>query len=210
MAQLQGGYERLELALCPHDDDVLVVGGILGKHAQVQAGAGTAGVFDDHRGTVQDVGCLAAVVFVQMVHPLAARRKHALCGLPEDEFHEVEVVAALFNQGAARVGVEAVPVTHLGVEGLAVFADGHLVQRADTALVRDADHFSHGRHVAVFLRDPDDGFAPLGFLHKVVAVGHCGAQRLFDQQVCVSRQCMTHDGSMGEVGGGNDHGVAKT
>ena len=213
MAQHQRGNQRFELAFITNDDDLLVVSGVFGEHAQVEHGARATRVFDNDVGAVENVGhglaVRAGVALIQMVHALVTRRKNTHGLFLQDKFHQVEIVAAFFHQGAAGVGREAVPVIHLGVEGLAVFADRHLVQCAHRPLVRETDHFGHRWHVAVFLGDPDDGFAGFGFLNQLGAIGHRGAKRFFDQQVRAGGQCMAHDLDVGEIGSGDDHRITQ-
>ena len=214
VAQRQAGQQAFQLAFVADDDDMFVVGAALGEHAQVQHGARAAGVLDDHVGAVQDVGRAravgAVVAFVQVVHTLAAAGEHPQRLFAQDEVHQVEVVAALLDQRAAGVGREAVPVVHLGVERFAVFADGHLVHAPDAAFMGDADHLGHRRHVAVFLRHPDDAAAAFGAAHQFHAVFDARDQRLFDQDVqAVQRQRVAQHLDMGEVGRGDHHRVAQ-
>jgi hypothetical protein len=97
---------------------LLLVLARLGEHAQVEQGPGAALVVHDHEGVVQDVGHLAVVGLVEVVHVLAARCQHphrpVVAG---DVVHEVEEVAALLHQRAAGVAVEPVPVAHLARNG---------------------------------------------------------------------------------------------
>ena len=162
---------------------MLVVDGVLGEQAQVEAGACPARVLDDDVGTVKDVGGPAVVSLVEVVDALPAGGEDARRLFVEDEIHQVEVMASLLDQGAARVGGEAVPVSHLGIEGFAVLANRHLVQMADAAFMRDADHLRHRRHVAVFLRHPDNARAAPGPGDQLDAVGDPGHQRLLAQDV---------------------------
>ena len=58
-------------------------------------------------------GVRAAVALVEMVDALRARGEYAHGLLAQEHVHQVEVVAALFDQRPAGVGVEAVPVADL-------------------------------------------------------------------------------------------------
>ena len=194
----------LQFALVADHRDVFVVHRVLGKHAQVQHGACPARILDDHVGAVQNVWRAAPVRLVQVVDPLTTGCKHRQRALLQRQIHQVEIVAALFDQRTAGVAVEAVPVVHLGVKRLPVFADRYLLHPAHCPRVGHAQHFGHRRHIAVFLRYPDDGRPAQSLLHQFKTVLHPGAQRFFDQDVRVGLERVAQYVDMGMVGG-SDH-----
>src|SRR6185312_8408497 len=123
VAQRQRRQQRLELARVADDRKLLAVDAALGEHAKVEHRADAARVLDDRERAVEDVGRAARVALVEGVDALAARRVHRERALAGNEVHQVEIVAALLDQRAAGVGVEAVPVADLRIERLAVLAD---------------------------------------------------------------------------------------
>ena len=122
---------------------MLVVQRVFGKHAQIQHRARTAGVFDNDKSAVQNVrhglAVWAFVAFVEMVDALGTRGKYFQRLLLQNQIHQVEIMAAFFDQRAAGVNAKAVPVVHLGIKRFPVFAHGYLLNAANLAAVGHAD-----------------------------------------------------------------------
>jgi hypothetical protein len=126
--------------------------------------------------------------------------------------HEVEEVAALLDEGAAGVAVEAVPVADLHEEGEPVLADRHHPRGADRAAVHLLDEAGDRRHVAVLEAHPDHRVAParsagLGGVDHGPAVGDGRAQRLLDEEVEVGGEHVVEDRPVGHVRARHDDGV---
>jgi hypothetical protein len=102
---------------------------------------------------VPDIGHLAAIALIKMVHPLPARGHHPHRIILQDVAHQVEEMAAFFNQSAAGIAVEAVPVADLFQEGKAMLADRqHLYATGDS--LRLFDQGGDGGHIAILHRHP--------------------------------------------------------
>ncbi len=106
--------ECLELSFLADDGNLLLVVGGFGEHAEVQHAPCARIEFDDHEGIVQNVRPSAAVAFIEMIDVLSSRSHDANRSSAGNQMHEVEKVAALFNEGASGVDVESVPIAHLG------------------------------------------------------------------------------------------------
>ena len=117
------GNETFHLAIGAHHADVLLVTRAFSEHAQVQQGPLPLAKIDNDIRVVQYVGPPFGVGFIDVVVVLPARGKHPHRVAPDDEAHQIEKMATLFHQGAARVALEPVPVTYLGQKRVTVFAD---------------------------------------------------------------------------------------
>jgi hypothetical protein len=85
MPQRKRGQQGLDLALVADDREVLGVDGILREHAELEHGARTARVLDDHVRAVEDVGLMPIVVLVDVVDTLGPRCEHAQRMLAQDQ-----------------------------------------------------------------------------------------------------------------------------
>ena len=88
----------------------------------LQRPAHAVGELEDDVGVVEDVGHLAVVDLVQVVHVLAARAVDLERARADRQVHQVEEVAALLDEGAAGVAAEPVPVADLLVIHFAMTA----------------------------------------------------------------------------------------
>mmetsp|Transcript_168894 Transcript_168894/g.542900 ORF Transcript_168894/g.542900 Transcript_168894/m.542900 type:complete len:442 (-) Transcript_168894:1260-2585(-) len=187
------GLDLPQLANCRYTFRLLV----LREHAKVQHGFCTARECDCHEGMVQDVRLRVSVKFVLVVHRLPSAGVHGDGLRSHDAAHQVEEVAGLLDQGAARVTVEAVPVRHLHEEGEAVLADGDGVQLAQVTTVRLLNQLLNRRHPPVLhTRHEDalpDALGPCAVgvrleqpLH-LEAVLDIGTEGLLAQDVLASR-----------------------
>ena len=189
LAQMRGpkapgaGHKAFDLAQRPHPCNLFLVAGPFGKHAQLQHGALTRGEIHNHVGVVQNVGGALGVGFIPVVVVYPGRGVHTHRLALGQVAHQVKKVAALFNQRAAGVPVEAVPVAHFDQEGKAVLTDGEHLERPGMVL---AMHFlrqqRNGWHVAVFHGHPN-GCRVAGLQGgQAVHIVELGAGGFFQQQ----------------------------
>mmetsp|Transcript_154523 Transcript_154523/g.474912 ORF Transcript_154523/g.474912 Transcript_154523/m.474912 type:complete len:474 (-) Transcript_154523:849-2270(-) len=166
---------------------------VLGKHAQVQRGPGAALELHHHEGVVQDVRPLVAVDLVLVVQRLAAGGEDGHGLALRDAAHEVEEVARLLHERAAREAVEAVPVAHLDEKWKAVLPDGDHPDGAVLTAVRLLDQLRdrghppvlHARHEAPGLRPRLARLRLARGEHRLdlPAVGQGRAERLLAEDV---------------------------
>ncbi len=201
------GDERLDLTPLAHDRNFLLVPRRFGEHAEIQHSSGPGIEVDDHIGVVQNIGPLAFIHFIQMIQILASRCEDACGSCIGDEVHQVEEMATFFDQSAAGVGVEAVPVVYLGEEREAVLANGDHANGPDCSGLYFFDQLCDGRHVAILEPDPDQGVG-MGCVHYSLAVGDRGAQRLLDENGQSSLDGSEEDFEVSHVGGCDHQSVA--
>ncbi len=146
-------HQAFDLATGPHRANLLLVAAAVGEHAEFQHGTRSACEVDQHIAVVPYIRHLAAIALVEMVHSLPGRRHHPHRLGAQDKSHQVEEMAAFFDEGSPRGPVEPVPGAHLVQEGVAVFADRQHVDAAGGCFRLD-DEFGHRRHVAILHRDP--------------------------------------------------------
>ena len=166
--------ERFDFPFLAHDGNLLLVVGGFGEHAEVQHAPCARIEFDDHEGIVQNVRPSAAVAFIEMIDVLSSRSHDANRASAGNQMHEVEKVAALFNEGAPGVDVESVPIAHLGQEGETVLTNGHHANVADGPGGNAFDQPRNGWHIPIFEPDPDQGLGGSGLDHPL-AIGDGGA-----------------------------------
>ena len=157
-----------------------------------------------------DIGRLAAIALIEVVHVLSPRGLDPDRLGVGDEAHDVEEVTALLDQGAPGVAIETVPVADLHEEGKAVFADRDHLHRTGHTGGQLGEQGGGRRHVAVFETHPHHpvGRAGLSGIDHPLAVLHRGAQRLLHQHVKVALEHVAEHVDMGHVRRGDHHRVA--
>ena len=124
--------------------------------------------------------------------------------------HEVEEVAALLDQGAAGVAVEAVPVADLGQEREPVLADGDHVHPADHAGRHLVDQRGHGgmyRYSRPTQTTPPWSAAASTMRRQSATVVQSGfSTRMWTPAASTSSSTV----GMRHVGTGHDHRVAQS
>ena len=146
-----------------------------------------------------------------MVHVLRSRRHDPNGPRAGDQRHQVEEVAALLDERATGVAIEAIPVVDLRQERKAMLADGDHLDRAGGTTPHLFDEASDWRLVTVFETHPHDAAAVLGGSNNSTALVDGGAQGLFDEGVkMVDGEHIQKDVGVGHVGRREHDCIAET
>ena len=203
----EAGWPRhfgVDAALFSGDGNDLLPIGTFGKHTQIEHTPRAVFELDRHKGVVDDVGLLAVIALVTVVH-IRRRRgidPHRIAF--ERQAHQIPEVTAFFDQRAAGANVESVPVAHLGQEREAVLADRHHARRSRRPVADLGKKALNRRHIAILHSHPDRSGPVLGFGQNLAAINRSRAQRLFTENG-KRRFQNVHQDRMVRVVGGHDH-----
>lgn len=184
------GNQRLHLAEMTDDGDFLFVSAGFGEHAQIEHCSSSALVLDDHECVVNDVGSLAVVPLIKMIHILCTAGHDTNRAVVNEEIHEIEEVTALLDKCSTGVAIESVPVAHLHEKRKAMLTDRDHLHLADGSSPNfSKDSLGRG-HEAVFETHPNDASGNVGGFgsidHVPTVLNRC-AQRFFyeDMNTCI-------------------------
>ena len=170
---------HLKLALRADRADLFLILRSFGEHAQIEHRARAARKIGHHKGVVEDVGRLAIVALLKVVHILAAAGEHAHRLIAQNMAHQVEEMAAFLHQRAAGVAVKAVPIADLGQKGKAVLANAEHLDVARLARMHPLRKASGRRHEAVLQAHPKQRIVPTHRALQSQRVVNVCAHRLF-------------------------------
>ena len=176
------GTRQVILPLGADGDDFLLIFGRLGEHAQFQHRPPRTRKIQHHIGVVEDVRRPAVIDLVTVIVVHAAGGKQADRIRLHDQAHQIEKMTAFFDQRAAGIFRETIPVSDLRQKRIAMLAHGQHHGRGGCPLPVDlVDHFRDRRHVAIFHADPDRHAGPCRQRLQRPRLCNRDAHRLLDQ-----------------------------
>jgi len=104
---------------------------------------------DDHEHVIENVGHLAVVALVEMIHILRTTCHDANRSVVDEEVHEVEEVPALLSKRSAGIAIESVPVADLHQERESVLTDSRHPHLANSPGLNRGQHSLVPGHIAV-------------------------------------------------------------
>ena len=127
--------------------------------------------------------------------------------LAYDKIHQIEIVAAFFNESSTSSSSEAIPVIYLGIERFAMFADGDMVDIPDFSGFRALNDFIDRWHKSIFEPHPGKSLASISEIENLFAICRSCSKWLLDKDCEIGSEHITKHFNMCVIRSCDDDGI---